>query len=91
MSRRRQTRRSVSVKGTTYARIKLYTEKHGGSISGFVEDVIARRLGEPTAEDRRKFDESVAARQASSEAEKAQDDHDDHDDLDDYVPPNLLL
>ena len=41
---KRQTRRSISVKGITYQRLKNYCESQGMSISGFLEDIIAARL-----------------------------------------------
>lgn len=43
---KRQTRRSISVKGLTYQRLKNYCETQGVSVSGYLEDIIARRLDE---------------------------------------------
>lgn len=43
---RRQTRRSISVKGITYQRLKNFCESQGMSISGYLEDIIASRLDE---------------------------------------------
>lgn len=43
---KRQTRRSISVKGITYQRLKNYCELQGVSVSGYLEDIIARRLDE---------------------------------------------
>ncbi len=41
---KRQTRRSISVKGITYQRLKDYCDTHRLSVSGFLEDLIAERL-----------------------------------------------
>lgn len=39
---KKQTRRSVSIKGATYEKIRTYCEKHGLSMSEFVEDLITQ-------------------------------------------------
>lgn len=41
---KKQTRRSISLKGTTYARIKRHCEETGESISGYLEKVAAQDL-----------------------------------------------
>ncbi len=41
---KRQTRRSISVKGITYQRLKNYCEDQNLSVSGFLESVIAEQL-----------------------------------------------
>lgn len=41
---KRQTRRSISVKGITYQRLKNYCEGQGLSVSGYLEDIISQRL-----------------------------------------------
>jgi hypothetical protein len=41
---KRQTRRSISVKGITYMRLKDYCDAHGKSVSGFLEEIIAEKL-----------------------------------------------
>jgi hypothetical protein len=41
---KKQTRRSISVKGITYQRLKDYCEQEGVSVSGFLEDIIAEKL-----------------------------------------------
>ena len=43
---KRQTRRSISVKGITYQRLKNFCEAQGLSVSGYLEDIIANRLDE---------------------------------------------
>ena len=43
---KQQTRRSISVKGITYQRLKNFCESQGMSVSGYLEDIIARRLDE---------------------------------------------
>ncbi|MCH9688512.1 MAG: hypothetical protein K0V04_44185 [Deltaproteobacteria bacterium] len=43
---KRQTRRSISVKGITYQRLKNFCESPGMSVSGYLEDIIAARLDE---------------------------------------------
>ena len=50
---KRQTRRSISVRGITYQRLKNYCDARGLSISGFLEQLIAERMdaeGEPVPE-----------------------------------------
>ena len=47
---RRPTRRSVSVKGLTYQRVKAWCDREERSVSGLLEEVIAERMdreGEP--------------------------------------------
>jgi hypothetical protein len=41
---KRQTRRSISVKGLTYQRLKNFCETQNLSVSGYLEDIIAQRL-----------------------------------------------
>lgn len=41
---KRQTRRSISVKGITYQRLKNFCEAQNLSVSGYLEDIIAERL-----------------------------------------------
>jgi hypothetical protein len=41
---KRQTRRSISVKGITYQRLKNFCEGQGLSVSGYLEDIIANNL-----------------------------------------------
>jgi hypothetical protein len=41
---KRQTRRSISVKGITYQRLKDYCDATGKSVSGYLEDIIAEKL-----------------------------------------------
>lgn len=43
---KKQTRRAVSVKGLTYQRTKNHCEKHGLTVSGFVEEAINKKLDE---------------------------------------------
>ena len=43
---KRQTRRSISVKGLTYQRLKNFCEEQGMSVSGYLEEIIAARLDE---------------------------------------------
>ena len=43
---KRQTRRSISVKGITYQRLKNFCEDQNLSVSGYLEDIIASRLDE---------------------------------------------
>jgi hypothetical protein len=53
---KKQTRRSVSIRGATYEKIRAYCEKHSLSMSEFVEDLIGQffsgngaTLSRPTA------------------------------------------
>lgn len=41
---KRQTRRSISVKGITYQRLKDYCDANGCSVSGYLEEIIAEKL-----------------------------------------------
>ena len=41
---KRQTRRSISVKGITYQRLKDYCDAQGKSVSGYLEELIAEKL-----------------------------------------------
>ena len=41
---KRQTRRSISVKGITYQRLKDFCDAKGRSVSGYLEEIIAERL-----------------------------------------------
>ena len=43
---KRQTRRSISVKGITYQRLKNFCEDQDISVSGYLESIIAERLDE---------------------------------------------
>jgi len=43
---KKQTRRSISVKGITYKRLKNYCEAQGVSISGYLEEILADKLDE---------------------------------------------
>lgn len=43
---KRQTRRSISVKGITYQRLKNFCEDQNLSVSGYLEEIIAARLDE---------------------------------------------
>jgi hypothetical protein len=41
---KRQTRRTISLKGLTYQRLKDYCDAEGHSVSGYLEDIIKVRL-----------------------------------------------
>ena len=41
---KRQTRRSISIKGINYQRLKDFCDENGRSVSGFLEDIIAEKL-----------------------------------------------
>lgn len=41
---KRQSRRSISVKGLTYQRLKNFCEAHNLSVSGYLEGIIGERL-----------------------------------------------
>lgn len=41
---KRQTRRSISVKGITYQRLKDFCDNNQLSVSGYLEEIIAERL-----------------------------------------------
>lgn len=44
--KRRATRRSISVKGSTYRRLKVHCDAQGTSVSGFLESILAKALDE---------------------------------------------
>lgn len=47
---KRQTRRTISLKGTTYQRLRNFCDREDTSISGYVETLVAKALdaaGEP--------------------------------------------
>lgn len=47
---KRQSRRSVSMRGTTYQRLRNYCKKHNKSASGITEELLTSfldRMGEP--------------------------------------------
>ena len=41
---KRQTRRSISIRGLSYQRLQDYCEQEGRTISGWLEDVISERM-----------------------------------------------
>jgi hypothetical protein len=45
----KQTRRSISVRGTTYDKLRQYGETHGRSMSDIVEELLAKILDQPEA------------------------------------------
>jgi len=81
----KQTRRSVSVKGTTHQRIKNYVRD--GSVAGFIEKLIEEKLGAPTDEDHRKFGEWLEAREKGPEVVKTIEEPDEQQ----VHPPEPLL
>lgn len=44
--KKQQTRRTISVKGITYKRLKMYCESQGVSVSGWLERKLAEKLDE---------------------------------------------
>lgn len=78
-------RRSISLRPLTYLRIQSYLERHGGSASSFLEDLIESKIGPPSEQERREFDQKIVARQARTQESNAQDE------LAGYVSPRLLL
>lgn len=42
--RERKDRRSISVKGITYQRLKDYCDAQGRSVSGYLEEILAEKL-----------------------------------------------
>lgn len=49
--RRPQPRRSISLKGRTYARLKVYCDAQGSSVSGYLESVLGKILDEAGVDD----------------------------------------
>ncbi len=44
----KQKRKSISIKGSTYERMRLYVERHGGgTISGIIDGWISEKIGPP--------------------------------------------
>ena len=58
---KRQTRRSISVKGITYQRLKNFCEDQNLSVSGYLEEIIASRLDEANVPVPEKVDPRPAA------------------------------
>lgn len=46
---KRQTRRSISIKGISYQRLKDWCDENGKSVSGHLEDIIAADMAEKGA------------------------------------------
>lgn len=44
MAKKKSTRRSISLKGLTYQRLKNYCEAERKSVSGYLEEIIAEKL-----------------------------------------------
>jgi hypothetical protein len=49
MAKKRQTRRTISVSGATYARIHTWCEQQDVSVSGFVERTLIKALNDINA------------------------------------------
>jgi len=63
---KRQTRKSISVKGLTYQRMKDYCKAQGKSVSGALEEIIHEKLDavgvpriEPPPSEKKKPDEEI--------------------------------
>ena len=41
---KKQTRRSISLKGLTYKKLKEHCDAQGQSVSGYLEEIIAEKL-----------------------------------------------
>lgn len=54
---KRQTRRSVSIRGSTYEQIRKYCERNGLSMSEFVEDRICAFFGNGGSKDDKAYKE----------------------------------
>jgi hypothetical protein len=61
------TRKALSVKSTTYDRIKFYVDQHGGSVSGVLEDAIKEKIGLPTEKQRQEFEAALQLRKEETE------------------------
>lgn len=64
---KRQTRRSISVKGLTYQRLKNYCEENNLSVSGYLEGIIAMRLDEANVPMPERVDPRPSPKSAQSE------------------------
>jgi len=65
----RQTRRSISVKGITYQRLKDHCDAQGRSMSGWLEEVIAQKMDEMKVPIPTKIDPPQKTRKAKSRDE----------------------
>jgi hypothetical protein len=63
---KRQTRRSISVKGLTYQRLKNFCEEQNMSVSGYLEQIIADRLDAANVPVPEKVDPRPAAKPANA-------------------------
>lgn len=86
---RRQSRRSISVKGLTYERLKRHVAETGDSVSGYLEALIEEKLGPPTDEDLRKFAQAQEESEKDSKAKKKAEEKPDA--LKNYIPPIFSL
>lgn len=68
MTRSKQTRKSISIRGLVHQRIEAHCSQTGETVAGFIEDIISAKFGEPTEEDRRKFAEKKGKSDKGSEA-----------------------
>ena len=64
---KRQTRRSISVKGLTYQRLKNFCEEQNLSVSGYLEQIIADRLDEANVPVPERVDPRPATKPATGE------------------------
>lgn len=64
---KRQTRRSISVKGITYQRLKNFCEEQSLSVSGYLEDIIAAKLDAANVPVPEKVEPRVAAKPGEPE------------------------
>ena len=83
---RREKRNSVSIKGLVYQRAKDYCDAHGFSVSGLIEILVEEKFGPLSPEDRKKFDELIAKRQAEKDCKEPEG-----DELKNYIRPILFL
>jgi hypothetical protein len=70
---KRQTRRSISVKGITYQRLKNFCEEQNLSVSGYLEDIIAARLDEARVPVPEKVDPRPSAAPKSQPSHEAEE------------------
>jgi hypothetical protein len=67
MPSKRQTRRAISVKGITYARLKAYCDEQARAISNLVEELINEKLDEAGVQVPTELPESYPKRRKEAE------------------------
>lgn len=93
---KKQTRKSVSLRGTTYERIKIYCDERKISMSGFCEMLVAEKLGPLTEDELEALRKKVEEEPVEKEPKKIRDllkkkKKDEDDDGGEMMPPSVIM